>query len=152
MTGAAGFIGSALVDRLLTDGHTVTGLDDLSSGRAENLAEARQHGTFAFVEADIVTADLAGLLSEARPEVVFHLAAQISVTRSVADPQFDSTVNVVGTVRLAEACRRAGVRKIVHTSSGGAIYGVPPSYPVSEQVPTDPASPYAAGKVPARCI
>jgi UDP-glucose 4-epimerase len=79
--------------------------------------------------------------------VVFHLAAQIDVRNSVADPQFDASVNVVGTVRLAEAARRAGVRKIVHTSSGGSIYGTPPIYPTSETVPTDPASPYAAGKV-----
>jgi UDP-glucose 4-epimerase len=79
--------------------------------------------------------------------VVFHLAAQIDVRHSVADPQFDSMVNVVGTVRLAEAARQAGVRKVVHTSSGGSIYGTPVTYPTAEDVPTDPASPYAAGKV-----
>jgi UDP-glucose 4-epimerase len=78
---------------------------------------------------------------------VFHLAAQIDVRHSVADPQFDASVNVIGTVRLAEAARLTGVRKVVHTSSGGSIYGTPPSYPTSEDVPTDPASPYAAGKV-----
>jgi len=94
-----------------------------------------------------VDADLIGLLADAKPEVVFHLAAQISVTRSVDDPQFDSTVNVVGTVRLAEAARRAGVRKVVHTSSGGSIYGTPPSYPTTEQAPINPSSPYAASKV-----
>ncbi|MBS2079771.1 NAD-dependent epimerase/dehydratase family protein, partial [Mycobacterium tuberculosis] len=82
-----------------------------------------------------------------RPEVVFHRAAQLDVRHSVADPQFDASVNVSGTVRLAEAARRAGVRKVVHTSSGGSIYGVPPRYPTPETVPTDPASPYAAGKV-----
>jgi UDP-glucose 4-epimerase len=69
------------------------------------------------------------------------------VRRSVADPQFDTSVNVIGTVRLAEAARLTGVRKVVHTSSGGSIYGTPPTYPTSEAVPTDPASPYAAGKV-----
>jgi UDP-glucose 4-epimerase len=78
---------------------------------------------------------------------VFHLAAQIDVRRSVADPQFDTSVNVIGTVRLAEAARLTGVRKVVHTSSGGSVYGTPPTYPTSEAVPTDPASPYAAGKV-----
>ena len=78
---------------------------------------------------------------------MFHLAAQIDVRHSVADPQFDASVNVIGTVRLAEAARRAGVRKVVHTSSGGSIYGTPPQYPTRETVPTDPASPYAAGKV-----
>ena len=83
-------------------------------------------------------ADLIGLLADAKPEVVFHLAAQISVRHSVDDPQFDPTVNVVGTVRLAEAARRAGVRKVVHTSSGGSIYGTPPCYPTSEHVPDRP--------------
>ena len=73
--------------------------------------------------------------------------AQIDVRRSVADPQFDASVNVIGTVRLAEAARLTGVRKLVHTSSGGSIYGTPPTYPTSEAVPADPASPYAAGKV-----
>jgi UDP-glucose 4-epimerase len=147
VTGAAGFIGSTLVDRLLADGHFVVGVDDLSSGRSENIVEAERSADFEFAKADVVSADLIGLLADTKPEVVFHLAAQISVRHSVDDPQFDSTVNVVGTVRLAEAARRAGVRKIVHTSSGGSIYGVPPSYPTGEDVPTDPTSPYAASKV-----
>ena len=147
VTGAAGFIGSTLVDRLLADGHTVLGVDDLSSGRSENIGQAERDAGFEFAKADIVSADLIGLLADARPEVVFHLAAQISVRHSVDDPPFDAAVNVVGTVRLAEAARRAGVRKIVHTSSGGSIYGTPPTYPTSEDVPTDPTSPYAAGKV-----
>jgi len=147
VTGAAGFIGSTLVDRLLVDGHTVVGVDNFASGRATNLEHLVDEPDFFFVEADIVTADLGAVLDEYRPEVVFHLAAQIDVRRSVAEPQFDASVNVVGTVRLAEAARRTGVRKIVHTSSGGSIYGTPPTYPTSEAVPVDPASPYAAGKV-----
>ena len=147
VTGAAGFIGSTLVDRLIADGHTVIGVDDLSSGRMGNLDRARSNDAFAFVEADIVSADLIGLLAEAKPEVVYHLAAQIDVRRSVSDPQFDATVNVVGTVRVAEAARLAGVRKVVHTSSGGSVYGAPRNYPTSETAPTDPASPYAASKI-----
>jgi UDP-glucose 4-epimerase len=147
VTGAAGFIGSTLVDRLLSDGHSVVGLDNFASGRAANIEHLADNPEFVFVEADIVTADLDGILDEHRPEVVCHLAAQIDVRRSVTEPQFDVSVNVIGTVRLADAARRAGVRKIVHTSSGGSIYGVPPSFPTSEDVPTDPASPYAAGKV-----
>jgi UDP-glucose 4-epimerase len=146
VTGAAGFIGSTLVDRLLADGHAVVGVDDLSSGRSENIVEAERSTDFEFTKADIVSADLHRLLADTRPEVVFHLAAQIDVRHSVADPQFDSTVNVVGTVRLAEAARQTGVRKVVHTSSGGSIYGTPPTYPTSEAAPVDPASPYAAGK------
>lgn len=147
VTGAAGFIGSTLVDRLLADGHSVVGVDDLSSGRLVNLDAARGADTFEFVEADIVGADLVALLADARPEVVFHLAAQIDVRRSVADPEHDAAVNVVGTVRLAEAARRSGVRKVVHTSSGGSIYGVPQQYPTSEETLPDPASPYAASKL-----
>lgn len=147
VTGAAGFIGSTLVDRLLADGHAVVGLDNFATGRATNLEHLAGNPSHQFVEADIVTADLNAILDEHRPEVVFHLAAQIDVRHSVADPQFDCSVNVVGTVRLAEAARLSGVRKIVHTSSGGSIYGTPTQYPTPETVPTDPASPYAAGKV-----
>jgi len=148
VTGAAGFIGSTLVERLLADGHTVVGVDDLSSGNPVNIVEAERHDAYEFAKADIVDADLQGLISDTRPEVIFHLAAQISVSRSVDDAQFDSSVNVVGTVRLAEAARKGGVRKIVHTSSGGSIYGKnPPGYPTSEDMPVDPSSPYAASKV-----
>ncbi|MCB0924318.1 MAG: GDP-mannose 4,6-dehydratase [Mycobacterium sp.] len=149
VTGAAGFIGSTLVDRLLADGHDVVGLDDLSHGRLDNLDDARRQGRFGFVQADIVDADLNGLLADAGAEVVFHLAAQIDVRRSVDEPEFDVMVNALGTVRLAEAARRCGVRKIVNTSSGGAVYGVPQRYPTSEDAPADPASPYAASKVAA---
>jgi UDP-glucose 4-epimerase len=147
VTGAAGFIGSTLVDRLLADGHTVVGIDDLSTGRRVNLTSAEADPGFTFIEADIVSADLGAIVAEAKPEVIFHLAAQISVRHSVDDPQFDASVNVVGTIRLAEAARVHGVRKIVHTSSGGSIYGTPPVFPTGEEVPTDPASPYAASKV-----
>lgn len=147
VTGAAGFIGSTLVDRLRADGHPVVGLDNFATGRASNIEHLADDPGFSFVEADIVTADLDAALAQHRPEVIFHLAAQIDVRHSVADPERDASVNVVGTIRLADAARRAGVRKIVHTSSGGSIYGVPPHYPTGEDVPTDPASPYAAGKV-----
>lgn len=147
VTGAAGFIGSTLVDHLRADGHPVVGLDNFSTGRATNIEHLADDAEFSFVEADIVTADLVDVLARYRPEVIFHLAAQIDVRHSVADPAFDASVNVLGTIRLADAARTAGVRKIVHTSSGGSIYGTPPHYPTKEDDPTDPASPYAAGKV-----
>ena len=147
VTGAAGFIGSTLVDRLLNDGHEVVGVDNLSSGRRSNLEQAAQNPNFTRIEDDIVTADLDGLLAHHQPEVVFHLAAQIDVRKSVANPIHDAKVNVIGTIRLAEAARKANVRKVVHTSSGGSIYGTPHNFPTNESTNTDPASPYAAGKV-----
>ncbi|MDG3009339.1 NAD-dependent epimerase/dehydratase family protein [Rhodococcus sp. D2-41] len=147
VTGGAGFIGSTLVDRLLGEGHEVLALDDLSRGRMANLAEAGRRDGFAFVRADVTTADLDALLAENRPEVVFHLAAQIDVRSSVQDPAADAAVNVVGTVRLAEAARKAGVRKVVFMSSGGSIYGSPERFPVAEDAPLQPLSPYAAGKI-----
>jgi UDP-glucose 4-epimerase len=125
----------------------VVGLDNFATGRATNLEHLADNPAHVFVEADIVTADLDAILEQHRPEVVFHLAAQIDVRHSVADPQFDASVNVVGTLRLAEAARRAQVRKIVHTSSGGSIYGIPPQYPTPETVPADPWSHGEAGVV-----
>ncbi len=147
VTGAAGFIGSTLVDRLLDDEHEVVGIDNLSSGRKSNLEQASQNPKFAEIEDDIVTADLDALLAQHQPEVVFHLAAQIDVRHSVKDPIHDAEVNVIGTIRLAEAARKANVRKVIHTSSGGSIYGTPHKFPTNETINTDPASPYAAGKV-----
>jgi len=151
VTGAAGFIGSTLVDRLLADGHDVLGVDDLSNGSLENLAEARagtrqRPGAFSFTRLDVADPGLVGLLGHTRPEVVCHLAAQVSVRASVATPLRDVTTNVLGTVNVLEAARLAGTRKVVFTSSGGSIYGSPAKLPVSERAGIDPQSPYAAGK------
>lgn len=148
VTGGAGFIGSTLVDRLLGEGHDVTVVDNLSRGRLENLAAAREAGDrFGFHELDLTDPAIEDVVAAARPEVIFHLAAQIDVRLSVEDPVHDAQVNVVGTVRLAEAARRVGVRRIVFTSSGGSIYGPVTELPVAETRPVDPLSPYAAGKV-----
>lgn len=146
VTGGAGFIGSTLVDRLLADGHEVVALDDFSRGNRQNLAAAIAAGA-EVVEGDLTALDLEAVVAQAKPEVVFHLAAQIDVRASVDDPVFDAQVNVLGTVRLAEAARLAGVRKIVFTSSGGSIYGSPEHLPVTESAPVAPMSPYAAAKV-----
>ena len=148
VTGGAGFIGSTLVDRLLGEGHDVTVVDNLSRGRLENLAGAREAGDrFEFCELDLTDPAVEDVVARARPEIIFHLAAQIDVRLSVEDPVHDAEVNVVGTVRLAEAAREAGVRRIVFTSSGGSIYGPVTELPVAETRPVDPLSPYAAGKV-----
>jgi UDP-glucose 4-epimerase len=147
VTGGAGFIGSNLVDRLLAEGHDVVALDDLSSGTMANLEQARRSDTFSFVHGDITDAGLIEVLRSASPEVVFHLAAQIDVRRSVSDPVDDAKRNVVGTVSVLEASRLTSVRKVVFTSSGGSIYGEPAYLPVSERAGLDPHSPYAAAKV-----
>lgn len=148
VTGGAGFIGSTLVDRLLAEGHAVTVVDDLSHGKLANLEDARTVGAdrFEFVEADVLAVDWDELLERVRPEVVFHLAAQIDVRESVADPVHDAELNIVGTIRIADAARRHGVRKIVFTSSGGSIYGTPDTFPVGEDQEVRPLSPYAASK------
>lgn len=145
VTGGAGFIGSTLVDRLLTDGHRVSVIDDLSRGKRENLVAAGRRVNF--VEQDIRHPELFDAVQACRPEVIFHLAAQIDVRHSVADPAYDASINILGTLNVAEAARRAGVRKIVFTSSGGSIYGNPEQLPVNETQAVSPQSPYAVSKV-----
>lgn len=146
VTGAAGFIGSTLVDHLLAAGHKVVAVDDLSSGRLQNLSAAGADAGFRFVQADIAAPGTAELVAESAPEAICHLAAQVSVRASVHDPVQDAVQNVVGTVRVLEAARLAGVRRVVFTSSGGSVYGSPRDLPVSEETPTDPLSPYATSK------
>jgi UDP-glucose 4-epimerase len=146
VTGAAGFIGSHVCDHLLSAGHDVIGVDDLSHGKLENLAAARGSDRFVFERLDITDPGLEALFDRIRPDVVCHLAAQIDVRISVADPQLDLRLNVAGTVNLLEAARRTGVRKVVFTSSGGSIYGTPTDLPVDETAPVRPESQYAAGK------
>ncbi|MGE5826967.1 MAG: NAD-dependent epimerase/dehydratase family protein [Micromonosporaceae bacterium] len=146
VTGGAGFIGSHLVDRLISEGHQVTVVDDLSHGRADNLRAALATGRCELVKLGLAEPSLAATVAAARPEVVFNLAAQIDVRTSVAEPVRDANVNVLGTVALLEAARLAGARKVVHTSSV-AIYGPPRVLPVTEETPPRPLSPYAVGKL-----
>ena len=148
VTGGAGFIGSNLVDALLARGDGVTVLDDFSTGRRENLEGALAGGA-RLVEADI--RDTAGTIAaagEAAPEAVFHLAAQIDVRRSVADPAFDASTNVGGTANLLEAARQAGARRVVFVSTGGAIYGEGEgqALPLDESAPIAPLAPYGQSK------
>lgn len=148
VTGGAGFIASNLVDALLARGDAVTVVDDLSTGRRENLEEAVAAGA-AFIELDIREGvALAELVAGARPEVVFHLAAQIDVRKSLADPAFDAAINVGGTINVLEAARGAGVPRVVFVSTGGAIYGEGEGkrLPLSEGAPIEPFSAYGQSK------
>lgn len=148
VTGGAGFIGSALVDRLVHGGHEVMVVDDLSTGKVENLADALTSGRAHLAEVDVAGPDLAGVVAEARPEVVYHLAAQIDVRRSVAEPVLDARINVLGTIQVAEAALETGCRRLVFASSGGTVYGEPdPSeLPVDESYPPRVTSPYGVSK------
>src|SRR4051812_39107488 len=145
VTGGAGFIGSNLVDALLERGDDVSVVDDLSTGRRENL-----NGGATFHEASVTDgARMAALLADERPEAVFHLAAQVDVRRAVADPAFDAAVNVGGTAVLLEAARAAGTRRFVLASTGGAIYGDTDRLPTPQDTPQAPVSPYGASKAAA---
>jgi len=148
VTGGAGFIGSNLVDALLSRGDAVTVVDDLSTGRRENLEGALAAGT-KLVEADIRDRSaIEGVAVEAKPEVVFHLAAQIDVRKSVADPAFDASINVGGTANVLEAAKAGGARRVVFTSTGGAIYGEGEGQdlPLAEDAPLAPEAPYGQSK------
>ena len=148
VTGGAGFIGSNLVDALLARGDEVTVVDDLSTGRRENLDGALAAGA-TLAEPDIRDAGALGIVAgEARPEIVFHLAAQIDVRKSVADPAFDASINVGGTANVLDAARKAGVRRVVFTSTGGAIYGEGEGQelPLPEHAPLAPEAPYGQSK------
>jgi UDP-glucose 4-epimerase len=141
VTGGAGFIGSHLVDALLSGGAQVTVVDDLSSGRTQNLASRAQ-----LRELDIVDrAALARVFDEAQPDAVYHLAAQASVTASVADPGRDCAVNVQGTLNVVDLASARGV-PVVFTSTGGALYGDDAPLPTDEQRIPAPLAPYGASK------
>ncbi len=146
VTGGAGFIGSNLVDALLDRGDQVIVIDDLSTGREANLSDALERGAV-LLRLDIREGDaLAELVARERPEVIFHLAAQIDVRRSVADPAHDARVNVEGTVNVLEAAHRAGVARVVNTSTGGAIYGNVEAIPTPETQAPQPMAGYGTSK------
>ena len=141
MTGGAGFIGSHLVDALLERGEAVTVLDDLSSGDRANLNPNAE-----FLQLDVRDPKAAALITERRFEAVCHLAAQMSVSRSVAEPVFDAEVNVIGGLRLMQAAAAAGAR-FLFSSTGGALYGEADVLPTPEDYPAWPVSPYGVSKL-----
>jgi UDP-glucose 4-epimerase len=142
VTGGAGFIGSHLVDALCDAGHEVLVVDDLSSGKREQVNDKA-----AFCEADVRGTEAARAIEAHAPEVVFHEAAQMDVRRSVEDPGFDADVNLVGLVRVIEAARRGGaLQRVVFAGSGGAMYGEQDVYPAPEDHAVKPESPYGLAK------
>lgn len=142
VTGGAGFIGSHVVEAYLAQGHQVVVLDNLSSGRRQNLPAG-----VPLIEADIRDQSLAKDLAGEGFQVVNHHAAQISVPASVADPRHDAEVNVVGLVNLLQAALDWGASRFIFIASGGAMYGEPLSLPVPEDHPMNPGSPYAVSKL-----
>jgi UDP-glucose 4-epimerase len=142
VTGGAGFIGSHVADALVDAGHRVLVIDDLSSGRKENVPSGAQ-----LHQLDIRSAEAAELLIDEKVEILVHHAAQMDVRRSVEDPSFDADVNVRGFINLLEAARRGSVRQVVFASTGGAIYGEQDCFPADETHPTRPLSPYGITKL-----
>src|ERR687893_1826073 len=141
LTGGAGFIGSHVADHLLARGHEVAVVDDLSSGKRENVPEGA-----IFYERD-VRDGCAEVFEEFIPEALCHQAAQMDVRRSVREPDFDADVNVIGTIRLLENCLRYNVAGVIFASTGGAVYGEQREFPAPEDHPQYPISPYGVSKL-----
>jgi len=148
VTGGGGFIGSTLVDRLLAEDWRVDVVDDLSTGSLTNLAGARAlpDRRFSFHRLDLASPAVVDLITHRKPDVIFHLAAQMDVRVSVARPVFDATVNIIGSLNVFEGAVAAGVKKIVFAGSGGTLYGSPEKVPTKESAAHHPESPYGVAK------
>jgi UDP-glucose 4-epimerase len=142
ITGGAGFIGSHIADLLIHNGHAVVIVDDLSNGKKENV-----NPRAVFYHISILDGGLAEIFRKERPEVVIHHAAQISVRDSVKDPLRDMEINIKGSVQLLEHCKNNQVRKVIFSSTGGALYGEQDYFPADENHPMRPLSPYAIAKL-----
>jgi UDP-glucose 4-epimerase len=143
VTGGAGFIGSHTVDALIDAGHKVTVLDDLSTGHRENI-----NPLAVFHNVDLRDNVLQEIFAEEKPDAVYHLAAQVKVVKSISDPVFDLEVNLSGAINLLEACKKNNIKKIIYSSTGGAVYGEPdPDYlPINEKYILNPLSFYGVHK------
>ena len=141
VTGGAGFIGSHLVDELLNSGRRVIVVDDLSSGQLKNI-----NSNCVFMHGDITSDALDSIFEKEKPSLVFHLAAQSSVAISSDKPLLDASTNILGTLKILENCIKHGVKKLIYSSTGGAIYGEPPELPVDESTAPRPISNYGVSK------
>jgi UDP-glucose 4-epimerase len=146
VTGGAGFIGSNLVDALIDRGDDVVVVDNLTTGRRSNIEPALSKGAKLVVEDIREGKAMMALLGEEQPEVVFHLAAQIDVRVSTAQPDFDAGINVIGTINMLEAARHAGTKRFLYASTGGAIYGETDIVPTPEDTLIEPEAPYGQAK------
>lgn len=141
VTGGAGFIGSHVCDQFISRGHEVFALDNLSSGKKENLDPRVK-----LLVLDIRSTESARWVEQERPDIICHLAAQMDVRRSVEDPRFDAESNILGMLNLLEAARKVQLKKFIFSSTGGAIYGEQDAFPATESHATRPVSPYGVSK------
>jgi len=142
VTGGAGFVGSHLVDKLITQGNKVIVVDNLSTGKKENINKKAK-----FYKLDICSPKIFEVFKKEKPEIVFHLAAQVNVRRSIEDPINDAKINILGSLNILDACRKFKVKKIIFSSTGGAIYGDAKIVPTKENYPPKPESPYGIAKL-----
>jgi UDP-glucose 4-epimerase len=142
VTGGAGFIGSHVADAYIAAGHQVTIIDNLYTGKKENINPSAR-----FYQTDIRSDEIDAIFEKERPEIINHHAAQMSVPESVRNPRFDAEVNILGLINLLQCAIKYGVKKIIFISSGGAIYGEAKEYPTSESYTPEPLSPYAITKL-----
>jgi UDP-glucose 4-epimerase len=142
ITGGAGFIGSHVADASITAGHHVTIIDDLSTGNLENVNPKAK-----FIRMDIRDNGVKEIFIQGKFDAVIHHAAQMDVRRSVEDPGYDASVNIIGSLNLLENCIRYGVNKLIFASTGGAIYGEQEYFPADELHPVNPLSPYGIAKL-----
>lgn len=141
VTGGTGFIGSNIVDGFIAEGHEVIVVDNLSTGKKDNINEKAR-----FFNIDIRDPGLTDIFKTEKPDVVSHHAAQIDVRKSVEHPIDDAMINILGTINVLKNCKEFGVKKVIFASSGGAIYGDVDRLPASEDLPANPISPYGITK------
>ena len=150
VTGGAGFIGSFLVDRLLAAGNNVVVIDNLTTGHLSNLNESRKYGEerLQFEQLDVRSREVTEVIADLKPEIVFHLAAQVDLRHSVSDPMLDAETNIMGTLRVLEGARKSNANKVVVAASGGTLYGAqdPALLPFKESLSPNPGTPYGISK------